>query len=92
VVVYCAGYCVYFISATMGLFVRTIAGEAVTRVTSTVLHGVAVACAITWVLLLNAQGEAKRSPVRRHMAAPDEDRLVGQLDAINRSLLRSTRK
>jgi hypothetical protein len=92
VVVYCAGYSVYFISATMGLFVRTIQGEAVTRIVSTALHGVAAACAIAWVLLLNAQGETKRSLVRRHMAALDEDRLVGQLEAINRGLLRSARK
>jgi len=92
VVVYCAGYSVYFISATMALFVRTISGEVVTRMISVVLHGVGAACAIAWVLLLNAQGERKRSNVRRHIPAIDEDRLVSQLDAINRSLLRSARK
>jgi hypothetical protein len=92
VVVYCAGYCVYFISATMALFVLTIEGGAVTRIISTVLLGVAVACLIAWILLLNAQGETKRWAVRRHMTALDEGRLVGQLDAINRSLLRSARK
>jgi hypothetical protein len=92
VVVYCVGYCVYFISATMGLFVRNIAGEAVTRATSTVLQGFAAACLFAWILLLNARGEAKRQTVRRPIAAEDEDRLVGQLEAINRGLLRSVRK
>jgi hypothetical protein len=92
VVVYCAGYSVYFISGTMALFVRTIEGEAVTRIVSTTLQGVAAACAIAWILLLNAQGETKRSPVRRHILPPDEDRLVEQLETINRSLLRSARK
>jgi hypothetical protein len=92
VVVYCAGYCVYFISATLGLFVRNIAGEGVTRITSTVLQGFAAACLIAWILLLNAQGETKRTSVRRHILPTDESRLVGQLDAINRSLLRSAKK
>lgn len=92
VVVYCAGYCVYFISATMGLFVRNIAGEGVTRAISTVLQGFAAACIFAWIWLLSAKGEAKRMVVRQNIPPLDEDRLVSQLDAINRSLLRSARK
>lgn len=92
VVVYCVGYSIYFISATMGLFVRNIAGEAVTRITSTVLLGAGVACLIAWILLLNGQGETKALSLRRHISALDEDRLVGQLESINRGLLGSARK
>jgi uncharacterized membrane protein len=92
VVVYCAGYSLYFISSTMGLFVRNIAGESVTRITSTVLQGFAVACLIAWIALLNRQGETKRLSLRSHMPAPDEARLVGQLESINRGLLRSAKK
>jgi hypothetical protein len=91
-VVYCAGYCVYFISGTMGLFARNIAGEAVTRITSTVLLGFGVACLIVWIALLNRQGETKRVSLRARMPAPDEARLVGQLESINRGLLRSAKK
>jgi hypothetical protein len=92
VVVYCVGYSLYFITATMGLFVRNIAGEAVTRITSTVLQGFAVACLISWIALLNRQGETKRVSLRSHMPAPDEARLVGQLESINRGLLGSAKK
>jgi len=91
-VVYCAGYCVYFTSETMGLFVRNIAGEGVTRLTSTVLQGFAVACLLVWILWLKPEGEAKHVTVRRHISMPDEERLVGQLDAINRTLLKSVKK
>ena len=92
VVVYCAGFSLYFFSSTMGLFVRNIAGEAVTRITSTVLQGVGVACLIVWIALLNRQGETKRLSLRAHMPAPDEARLVGQLESINRGLLGSAKK
>jgi hypothetical protein len=92
VVVYCAGYSLYFISATMGLFVRNIAGEAVTRITSTVLLGFGVVCLMAWIALLNRQGETKRVSLRSHMPAPDEARLVGQLESINRGLLGSAKK
>ncbi len=91
-VVYCAGYCLYFISSTMGLLVRNITGYTVTRTTSAILQGVYTGCLLAWIFLLSPQGETKRLSLRRHMLALDEDRLVGQLDAINRSLLRSARK
>jgi len=92
VVVYCAGYCLYFLCATMGLFVRNLSGESYTRLVSTVLQGLAAGCLFAWTLLLTPEGERKRVVVRRHIRMPDEDRLMGQLESINRNLLRSAKK
>jgi hypothetical protein len=51
-----------------------------------------VTCQLFWLFALGRQGEQKRVVVGHHWKPSDEQRLLGQLEAINASLLRSRKK
>jgi hypothetical protein len=92
VVVYCFGYAVSFLASSLALLVRNVSGDGVVRSLSTGLQGVDLACLVFWIVTLNRRGETL-STVLGHRWRPEEEaHLVGQLDAINRSLLKAARK
>jgi hypothetical protein len=91
VIVYLAGYAIYFPTiATMALFQNL--GYFWNREKGNIDMGVSVVCLTFWLLALNLQGEHKRMVVGHQWNPDDEQRLLGQLEAINASLLRSSRK
>jgi hypothetical protein len=82
----------YLLSFAMALFVRNLAGYALTRTISTVLLLVENFCYLLWIAFLNKRGEERVLVVRRGWHAEDEARLTRQLDAVNAFLLKSIRK
>jgi hypothetical protein len=91
VIVYLAGYAVYFVTMATMVFVNNL-GYFWNREKSNVDMGVAVVCQLLWLVALSRQGEQKRVVVGHQWKPGDEQRLLGQLEAINASLLRSRKK
>ncbi len=85
-------YCVYFLSSTLTLFIRHMAGFATTRTVSTILIGLTTLCLVAWIAFLHRAGEVRTVVLGHRWRPEDEERLVEQLDAINSVLLRSARK
>jgi hypothetical protein len=91
VVVYLAGYAVFFLTVTTVTFIQNL-GYFWIRLLGSVQMGVDVACLVFWLLALSRQGENKRVVVGHQWNRGDERRLLAQLEAINANLLRSARK
>jgi len=91
VIVYLAGYAVYFPMIAAMAFLQNL-GYFWNRQKSNVDMGVTLACLVFWLLALSRQGENKRVVVGHQWKPGDEQRLLAQLEAINASLLRSGRK
>jgi len=89
-VVHCVMFCVYFLSTSGSHLYRSLQGEQVQRAVSDVLLGVSLLCVTGWLTLLNRRGEEVPSGLRYQWKPADEQRLIGQLDALNRALSRST--
>jgi hypothetical protein len=53
--------------------------------------GVSSACVVAWLVLLNAKGEKVRLSTL-HFGRGDEERMLLQLDSLNRTLLRASHK
>jgi hypothetical protein len=88
-VVHCVIFCVFFMSSTGSLLYRNLIGEHVHRTMSNVLLLVSFCCVLGWLTLLNRKGEVVPSGLRYQWKPQDEQRLIGQLDALNRALSRS---
>ncbi len=91
VIVYSAGYAVYFVTKATGLFIRNVSLGWQTQV-STLLLGVSTGCLMFWAFLLSRQGETRTSVIGHQWHREDEERLISQLKAINSSLSRAARK
>jgi hypothetical protein len=91
VVVYLAGYAVFFLTTSATVLMQNL-GHFWNRQQGNVVMGVSVACLMFWLICLNRQGEIKRVVVGHQWNPGDERRLLAQVEAINASLLRSGRK
>lgn len=91
VIVYSAGYAVYFLTKATGLFIRNVSYDWQSQI-STVLIAVSTGCLMFWWLFLNRGGETKTVVIGHKWRPEDEERLLSQLKAINTSLARSARK
>jgi hypothetical protein len=91
VAVHTAIYSVFFLSDTLGLLWRTLLGYNVTTVFNVVSTAVSSACSIAWWLLLSARGEEVQVHVPQ-MRPDSEERILQQLDVLNATLLKASRK
>lgn len=91
VVVHTVIYSVFFLSDALVLLWRTLLGYNVTGIYNVVTTAIASACAVAWCLLLSAQGEEVRAQAPQ--IRPDsEERILQQLDQLNATLLKVSRK
>jgi hypothetical protein len=91
VVVYLAGYAVFFVMLGTTAFINNL-GYFWNRQKGDVEMAVSAGCLIFWLLALSPQGETKLVVVGHQWNPGDDQRLLAQLEAINASLLRSARK
>ena len=91
VVVHTGIYSVFFLSNAMVLLWRTVLGKTLTETFNSVATGLAAACAIAWWLLLSAKGEEVQVNVPQ-LRAGSEERILQQLDSLNATLLKVSRK
>jgi hypothetical protein len=91
VIVYLLGYAVLFLTQATTLFINNL-GYYLNQVFGTLLMGVYAACLLLWLFALDRRGENKTVVMGHQWNRADEARLLSQLEAINRSLLRVARK
>ena len=91
VIVYSAGYSVYFLTKATALLIRNANFNWQTQI-STLLIAVSTACLLFWGIFLNRQGETRTVVVGHQWHRGDEERLISQLKAINSSASRAARK
>jgi hypothetical protein len=88
VIFYSIGYAFYFTSKALALFLRN-TGHEWDALFSFSLMGVSTACLIFWIFSLSQQGEKKTVVIGHKWNQKDEQRVMEQLDAINRALMRA---
>jgi hypothetical protein len=92
IVLFAMAYAPFFLGKAAALFVRNTAGNAVERIVSTIMLMIDVGCLLTWLAFLNPRGEERKVVAGHRWNPGDDERLIAQLDAVNRALLRSARK
>jgi hypothetical protein len=91
VVVHSVVFSLFFLSNTLGVLLRSVFGLHISVEINLFLMGISSACVVAWLVLLNAKGEKVR--VRTlHFGHGDEERILLQLDSLNDTLLRASRK
>jgi hypothetical protein len=91
VVVHCVVYTAFFLCNSLGLFLRSLFGLAITRSLSEVLLGATAFCVLLWLIFLDEKGEAHHVSVA-NLGAEQEERILSALDLLNATLMRSARK
>jgi hypothetical protein len=87
VIFYSIGYAFYFTSKALALFLRN-TGHQWDALFSFCLMAVSTASLIFWIVSLSSEGEKKTIVIGHKWNREDEERVMQQLDAINRSLMR----
>jgi hypothetical protein len=88
VIFYSIGYAFYFASKALALFLLN-TGRDWDPLVSFVLIAVSTTCLIFWIFSLSRVGEQKTIVIGHRWNQKDEQRVIEQLDAINRSLMRA---
>ncbi|HEX3743395.1 MAG TPA: hypothetical protein VHW09_05685 [Bryobacteraceae bacterium] len=91
VVVHTVIYAIFFLSDTMLLLWRSLLGENVTPTANVVATAISAACSFAWAILLTDRGEEVRAQLPQ-IRAEAEERILHQLDALNATLLKVSRK
>lgn len=85
-------YSLYFLVTAVGLFWRDMTSYEMTRQMSTTLMALTNVCLLLWLVFLRRSGEVVKSRIGARLSAESEARLLQQLDSLNSSLLRSSRR
>jgi hypothetical protein len=91
VVVHTVIYSIFFLSDALVLLWRTLLGYNVDNVFNVVSTAVSSACAVAWWLMLSARGEEVQVHVPQ-IRPESEERILQQLDLLNATLLKVSRK
>jgi hypothetical protein len=91
VVVHTAIYSVFFLSGAMALLFRTLFGFHATSSFNMVSAAISAGCALAWWRLLSSDGEEAKGNGSR-MRPGSEERVLQQLDMLNATLLKASKK
>lgn len=92
IAVLCAGLLAYFAAAAAMLLLRDVWSVGSFLSLSMTVVSVHTACLLFWLLYLNTRGELRKVRPGHSWRRKDQERLVGQLEAINAALIRSARR
>jgi len=92
VVVHSMVCALFFLGATTSLLVRNVTGHQVTLFVNVALGTIDLACFVMWAVLLSRAGESNVVVLRHYWRAEQQQQLMDQLDAVNATLLRASRK
>ena len=92
VVLYSVVYALYFITGALAELAVNLRGIPAWNAVNIAVNGVDLLCLGVWIVLLNRAGESETVVVRHAWTPQREEFLVGQLAAINTSLMRSARR
>lgn len=91
VIVHSLVYFILFLSSTIGLLARVIFGLELNNALNSFFMGVGAACILIWLFFLTPKGEQVRVSVA--VLGPEhEQRILDQLDALNKTLLKASRR
>jgi hypothetical protein len=91
VVVHTVIYSIFFLSDALVLLGRTLLGYHVGQTSNLVATAIGSACSVAWAVLLTAHGEEVRAQLPQ-IRPEAEERILHQLDALNATLLKVSRK
>jgi hypothetical protein len=91
VVVHTVIYAVFFLSESLALLWRTLLGYQINITVDVISTAVSSACAVAWWLMLSAKGEEVKVHVPE-IRPESEERILEQLDLLNATLLRVSKK
>lgn len=86
------GFLIYLAANTGLMLTRGLWSEDVLLLASNVLLSINMACYAYWMIFLTPQGEAARVRIGHGWDPSQQNRLMGQLEAMNASLLRAARR
>lgn len=92
VVIFTVGYLAYFGSSTLLLLARNLWVHQSSDFLNLVMMVITTACYAFWLLFLSKAGEIVPIRVGHRWNPAQQEKLLGQLDAINASLLKSARR
>jgi hypothetical protein len=84
-------YTTLFFADSLGLFAQMFFGAELWRSAAAILTLVFALCILAWAFLLTPKGEEIRTRLLQ-FNADDEERVLGQLEALNRTLLKVSRR
>lgn len=90
-VVFSAGYIIFFAIRSLALFFRYFSPDAVVAI-SLSIQAVSAVCYLYWLFFLTPLGETVPVRLGHRWKPQEQERLLGQLGAINTTLLRSARR
>lgn len=91
VVVHSFVYSALFLSNTLGTFAQVFFGYQLSSLLSAILQVALVLCLLAWLIFLTPKGEEIRVSLP-HFSAEHEERVLQQLETLNRTLLQISRK
>lgn len=91
VLVHSVAYTFLFLSNTAGLLVRVIFGFTLTGPVNTLFLGIGAVCILIWLIFLTPRGEEARVNVP-NLGPEHEQRILSQLEALNKTLLKVSRE
>jgi hypothetical protein len=86
------GFVIYFAAKTIFLLFRDFFAHDLTELISNAISLVLIACFVYWLAFLNSEGEISSVRMGHSWRAEEQNRLLGQLEAMNAALLRSARR
>jgi len=89
-ILHSAIYSVLFLSNSLGMFAQVFLGTRLSEPVSTALMGVLAVCVFTWLAFLSPKGEEIQFTVP-NFTPDEEERMIQQLEALNRTLLKISR-
>jgi hypothetical protein len=90
-VVFSAGYLIYFAVRSLSLFMQYFSPDWVPVISVAILV-VSAGCCFYWLFFLSVAGETAKVRIGHSWKPQEQERLLVQLDAINATLLRSARR
>ena len=89
---HCIVYSVYFFANNVSFLYRHLGGVHASYLHNMSKLTVALGCYFCWAFLLSRSGEDRTASLRLGRSPLEEKRLLGQLDGLNATLLRTARK
>jgi hypothetical protein len=92
ILIHCIVYTVYFLGISMIDLIHNVVGYEVVRQLNYVVLPITMGCYLAWIFLLTRAGENRVAMLRHNWTPAVEQHLVDQLNNINATLLRLSRK
>ena len=88
-IIFSTGFLVYFASKTALELARSFSSREILQLTSNLIMFISAACFAYWAMFISREGEIVPVRIGHSWRTREQERLIGQLEAMNAALLRS---